>query len=178
MTVHETIPGHFLQKAKARELQAPTALSKLIENSAYSEGWARYAEALGEEAHLYDTEDAAILRRVWPARGMVVDPGLHAFGWTRQQAVQYIMAAGRDTLESAEDLVDRIAVMPGQLTSYDSGGLEMMALRREAEAKLGRRFDLQRFNRTILEEGVVPLSELRFHVEAWLQTEMNSGGLP
>ena len=85
--MHETAPGHYLQKALARELQPPTRLSKLIDNDAYAEGWARYAEAMGEEAGIYDMEDAAIMRRLWPARGMVVDPGLHALHWTRQQAV-------------------------------------------------------------------------------------------
>ncbi len=170
-TIHETVPGHYLQKSLAQELQPPTKLSRLVDYPAYTEGWARYAEAMGEEAGIYDTEDAAILRRLWPARGMVVDPGLHAFHWTRQQAIRYIVASGRFTEEEANDYVDRIAVMPGQLTSYDSGGLEIKALREEAEAKLGGSFDLRRFNRAILEEGVVPLKELRAHVESWVAAE-------
>ena len=173
-TVHETVPGHYLQKGLARELQPPTRLSKLIENSAYAEGWARYAEALGEEGRIYDTDDVAIMRRLWPARGMVVDPGLHAFHWTRQQAVDYIVSSGHFTLDVANDYVDRIAVMPGQLTSYDSGGLEIKRLRADAEANLGARFDLRRFNRAVLEEGVVPLEELRLHMEAWMAAESSS----
>ena len=171
VTVHEATPGHYLQKALAQELQRPTKLSKFVDYAAYSEGWARYAEAMGEEEGIYDTGDAAILRRLWPARGMVVDPGLHAFHWTRQQAIDYIVASGHFTREEANDYVDRIAVMPGQLTAYDSGGLEIRALRSEAEAKLGNSFDLRRFNRALLEEGEVPLSELRAHVELWIETE-------
>ncbi len=171
VTVHETTPGHYLQKALAQELQPPTKLSRFVDYAAYAEGWARYAEAMGEEAGIYDTEDAAIVRRLWPARGMVVDPGLHTFHWTRQQAIDYIVASGHFTAEEANDYVDRIAVMPGQLTSYDSGGLEIMALRSEAEAKLGISFDLRRFNRALLEEGAVPLSELRAHVELWIARE-------
>ncbi|WP_158824028.1 DUF885 family protein [Granulicella sp. S156] len=171
VTVHETTPGHYLQKALAQELQPPTKLSKLVDYAAYTEGWARYAEAMGEEAGIYDTEDAAIMRRLWPARGMVVDPGLHAFHWTRQQAIDYIVASGRFTAEEANDYVDRIAVMPGQLTSYDSGGLEIKRLREEAKTRLGSSFDLRRFNKALLEEGVVPLSELRVHVEAWMAAE-------
>lgn len=171
VTVHETTPGHYLQKALAQELQPPTKLSKFVDYAAYTEGWARYAEAMGEEAGIYDTEDAAIVRRLWPARGMVVDPGLHAFHWTRQQAIDYIMASGNFTAKEANDYVDRIAVMPGQLTSYDTGGLEIMALRSEAEAKLGNSFDLRRFNRSLLEEGVIPLGELRAHVELWIAKE-------
>jgi uncharacterized protein (DUF885 family) len=99
---------------------------------------------------------------------MVVDPGLHAFHWTRQQAIDYLIASGRFTAKSADDAIDRIAVIPGQLTSYDSGGLEIKALRQEAQTKLGDRFDVREFNRTVLEEGVVPLSELRNHVESWM----------
>jgi len=166
--VHETWPGHHLQIALARELQPDSPLSKLVMNSAYVEGWARYAEAMAEEAGIYESKSALIQRRVWPARGMVVDPGLHAMHWTRQQAIDYLVSTGRFGPKSADDAVDRIAVLPGQLTSYDSGGLEFKALRREAQEKLGARFDLREFNQTVLEEGVVPLSELRSHVEDWI----------
>ena len=174
VTVHETTPGHYLQKALAQELQPPTKLSKFVDYAAYTEGWARYAEAMGEEEKIYDTEDSAIMRRLWPARGMVVDPGLHAFHWTRQQAIDYIVASGRFTAEEANDYVDRIAVMPGQLTSYDSGGLEIKRLREEAKTRLGSSFDLRRFNKALLEEGVVPLSELRAHIEAWMAAEKSA----
>jgi uncharacterized protein (DUF885 family) len=169
--VHETIPGHFLQKALAAQLQKPTKLSRFVDNAAYSEGWARYAEAMGEEAGIYDTDDAAILRRMWPARGMVVDPGLHVFHWSRQQAIDYIMESGRFTADEANDYVDRIAVMPGQLTAYDSGALEIMALRSEAESKLGKRFDLKAFNQAVLDEGVIPLGELRAHISDWIAAQ-------
>lgn len=166
--VHEAWPGHHLQIALARELQPDSPLSKLVMNSAYVEGWARYAEAMAEEAGIYESKSALIQRRVWPARGMVVDPGLHAMHWTRQQAIDYLVSTGRFGPKSADDVVDRIAVLPGQLTSYDSGGLEIKALRQEAQTKLGAHFDLREFNQTVLEEGVVPLSELRTHVEDWI----------
>ncbi len=169
--VHETVPGHYLQKALAAELQKPTKLSKFVDNAAYAEGWARYAEAMSEEAGIYDTQDAAILRRMWPARGMVVDPGLHVFHWTRQQAIDFMMVSGRFTAEEANDYVDRIAVTPGQLTSYDSGAHEIMALREEAKSRLGQRFELRYFNRAVLEEGVVPLGELRAHISNWIAAQ-------
>jgi len=168
--VHETLPGHHLQIALARELAPATSLSKLLTIPAYQEGWARYAEGLAEEAGIYDLPEAAILRRVWPARGMVVDPGIHAFHWSREQAIQYLVSTGRFTRKSADDEVDRIAVMPGQLTAYDSGALEIKALRTDAQRRLGRRFDLKQFNQVVLEEGVVPLSELKRHVSAWLDS--------
>ena len=169
--VHEAWPGHHLQIALARQLQPDTPLSLLSFNAAYIEGWARNAEAMGEEAGIYDNDDALILRRAWPARGMVVDPGLHAFKWTRQQAIDYIVSSGRFDSKQADDTVDRIAVIPGQLTAYDSGGLEFKALRTEAQDALGGRFDLRRFNTAALQEGVVPLGELRAHVLAWIKSQ-------
>ncbi|MBW8812638.1 MAG: DUF885 domain-containing protein [Caulobacterales bacterium] len=167
--VHEAWPGHHLQIALAREIAPPTPVSRLGFNAAYVEGWARVAEGLGETAAIYPDDDAAILRRLWPARGLVVDPGLHALGWSRAQAVAYITASGRFTPAEAEDLVDRIAAQPGQLTAYDTGALEFAALRSEAEARLGPAFDLAQFHMAVLEEGIVPLGELRGHVEAWLR---------
>lgn len=169
--VHEAWPGHHLQIALARQLQPATVLSQLSFNAAYVEGWARNAEAMAEEAGIYDNDDALILRRAWPARGMVVDPGLHALKWSRQQAVDYIVASGRFDSKQADDMVDRIAVLPGQLTAYDSGGLEFKALRAEAQAALGPRFDLRRFNTAAIEQGVVPLGELRAHVLAWIKSQ-------
>lgn len=171
--IHEVWPGHHLQIALARQLQPPTRLSRLLTISGYQEGWARYAEGLGEELGIYDDSNAAIMRRIWPARGMVVDPGLHVFHWTRSQAISYLVSTGRYTAKSADDVVDRIAVMPGQLTAYDSGGLEIAQLRRQAQAALGERFNLKAFDRAVLEEGVVPLGELRAHVEDWIARTRN-----
>lgn len=169
--LHEANPGHHLQIARSRELQPDTLIAKAVVNSAYLEGWARHAERMSEEAGLYPDRSALVMRRVWPARGMVVDPGLHALHWSRKQAIDYLIESGRFDAKTADDMVDRIAVMPGQLTAYDTGGLEILALEEEATRALGARFDLRRFNRTVLEEGVVPLSELREHVEAWIRAE-------
>ena len=169
--VHETVPGHHLQIALAFERAKPSNISKLVGNSAYVEGWARYAERLSDEVGIYRTDFARISRRIWPARGMVVDPGLHAFGWSRERAVEYLVATGRFDAKTAADTVDRIATMPGQLTSYDTGGLEFFALRKEAEEALGTTFDIRKFHRAALEEGSVPLQELREHVRDWIAAE-------
>ena len=168
IVAHETLPGHHLQIALARELQPETLLSKILGNAAYAEGWARYAEGMAEEIGILTTPDALIERRVWPAHGMVIDPGLNALHWTHQQAVDYLMTTGQYTPQTADDLIDRIAVMPGQLTAYDSGALEIKALRHQAEQQLGSRFRLEDFNYAVLEEGNVPLTELRHHLEAWI----------
>ena len=169
--VHETWPGHHLQIAYARERQPSRILGDLIINSAYVEGWARYAEGLAEDIGLYEGDDARVFRRIWPARGMVVDPGLHALGWSRQRAIAYLVSTGRFDDAHADEMVDRIAVLPGQLTSYDSGALEMLSLRHEAEAALGAKFDLKGFNAAVLAPGVVPLGELRRQISAWIASQ-------
>jgi uncharacterized protein (DUF885 family) len=165
---HETYPGHHLQIAIAQEQPGAHPVSRLVGSGSYVEGWARYAEALAEEMGLYTSDAARVERRLWPARGMVVDPGIHLFGWTRQQAVDYLASSGRFTGERAEALVDRIVAWPGQLTAYDTGGLEIFALRREAERALGGRFDLRAFHDVVLRNGAVTLPMLRDAVEAWI----------
>ena len=102
------------------------------------------------------------------ARGMVVDPGIHVMGWTREQAIGFMGEAGRMTARELDDMVDRIAILPGQLTAYDSGGLEIFALRELAQGKLGERFDIREFHDRVLENGTVPLKALRSHVEKWI----------
>lgn len=171
--VHEGYPGHHMQIGLAGEASS-RPVANLLFNSAYVEGWARYSEALAEEAGIYRTRYAPMTRRLWPARGMVVDPGLHVMGWTREQVIAFIRASGRFGGPEADDMVDRIAILPGQLTAYDSGGLEIMALRREAEAALGERFDLRQFHQRVLENGVIPLGALRSHVQAWIAAERNA----
>jgi len=167
--VHEAYPGHHLQIAIAKELKQAHPMTQMIFNAGFVEGWARYAEELAEEMGLYSTISAQISRRTWPARGMVVDPGIHAFGWTRQQAVDYINDSGIFTDENAEAMVDRIAILPGQLTAYDSGGLEIFALRKLAEQQLGDRFEIRAFHNQVLENGSITLPMLRSHLEHWIE---------
>jgi len=165
---HETWPGHHLQVAIGKAVEGLHPVTEIIWFSGPGEGWARYAEALAEEMGLYVTTTGPIKRRAWPARGMVVDPGIHLFGWTREQAIEFMMESGRFPESMGDQMVDRIAILPGQLTAYDSGGLEILALRREAEAALGEDFDIREFHDRILENGTIPLPALRAHVERWL----------
>jgi uncharacterized protein (DUF885 family) len=170
VAVHEGYPGHHMQISFANMI-GTSPITKLTGNSAYTEGWARYSEALAEEAGMYRTPYALMTRRLWPARGMVVDPGLHVMGWSRQQVLDFVRQSGRFSGQEGEDLVDRVAIWPGQLTAYDSGGLEIMALRREAEAVLGPRFDIRQFHQRVLENGAIPLTALRTNIEAWIAAE-------
>ena len=166
---HETWPGHHLQGAVAKTVGGLHPITQLIWFSGPGEGWARYAEALAEEMGLYETLTGPITRRAWPARGMVVDPGIHLFNWTREEAVNYIAESGRFSETESNALVDRISIWPGQLTAYDSGGLEIFALRRQAEEALGEKFDIREFHDRILENGTIPLTELRIHIEEWIE---------
>jgi uncharacterized protein (DUF885 family) len=168
---HETWPGHHLQVATAQAVEGLHPVTQMIWFSGPGEGWARYSEALAEEMALYTTASGPILRRAWPARGMVVDPGIHLFGWTREQATEFMLESGRFAAERADEMVDRIAILPGQLTAYDSGGLEILALRRQAEQRLGEDFDIRTFHDRVLENGTIPLGYLRRHVERWLAAE-------
>jgi uncharacterized protein (DUF885 family) len=171
IVVHEGWPGHHLQIAMARGIEGLHPAIRLASSGAFIEGWARYSEALAEEAGIYEKGYGEITRRAWPARGMVMDPGLHLYDWTREQAVAYALESGNFTPETAEDLVDRIAVWPGQLTAYDTGGLEIFALREQAEEQLGEAFDLREFHDRILGNGALPLGALREQAEAWIAEE-------
>lgn len=166
---HETWPGHHLQVATGQSVEGLHPITQIIWFSGPGEGWARYSEALAEEMGLYTTTTGPIKRRAWPARGMVVDPGIHLFGWTREQAIDFMMEAGRFPESMGDELVDRIAILPGQLTAYDSGGLEILALRKMAEHAMGENFDIRAFHDRILENGTIPLPQLRAHVEAWIE---------
>lgn len=167
---HETYPGHHLQIGIGGELPSGHPIGLLTGNAAFAEGWARYAETLAEENGFYVESYAPIARRRWPGRGMVVDPGVHLYGWTRARAIDY-MVAGNLSRSEAEILLDRVAVSPAQLTAYDTGGLEFFALRDEARRVLGNRFDLRQFHEQVLGYGRIPLPMLRSSVERWLAKE-------
>ena len=165
---HEAYPGHHIEAGMSRKRAAAHPITRLVSNAAFEEGWARYAEALAEEMGLYTSDYALAGRRLWPGRGMVVDPGIHLFGWTRERAAAYMAESGRMTPEEADATVNRIAVWPGQYTAYDTGGLEFFALRAEAEAALGPRFDIREFHDVVLGNGSVTLPMLREQVQRWL----------
>ena len=165
--VHETFPGHHVQIATARELHPAGLLSKLVFNAAYAEGWANYAERLAEEQNIDFDDYERIQRCALAGRSLVIDPGIHAFGWTRERAEALAMATGM-IRDQADDVIDRISVEPGQLTSYEVGGLEMLSLREAAKKKLGARFDIRAFHRCILEDGPLPLTMLRTQVNGCL----------
>jgi uncharacterized protein (DUF885 family) len=165
---HETYPGHHFQIALAMEIPGGHLITRIPISGGYIEGWARYSEALAEEMGLYSSAYARIARRLWPAHGMVVDPGIHVMGWTRQQAIDFVFATGRFSEHEAESLIDRVIAIPSQLTSYDTGALEFFALRKKAEEALGPKFDIKAFHDQLLKYGSVTLPMLREIIERWV----------
>ena len=170
LAYHEAIPGHHLQHAVAMELVGLPFFRRVVPFTAYSEGWALYAEQLaaelGYEADPYDRL-GFLTAQIFRAVRLVVDTGIHHQRWTREQAIDY-MAANTGMPESeviAE--VERYIVDPGQACAYMVGFLELMRLRDEARAALGDEFDLREFHRVVLGQGALPLELLRDVVEQW-----------
>jgi uncharacterized protein (DUF885 family) len=167
---HEIYPGHHLQIALAQEQPAVHPISQLVGTGAFVEGWGRYAEQLAEEMGLYTSPLARLGRRSWPGHGMVVDPGLHLLGWSRDSAINYVRNGG---WPEAEAMVDRVVVWPAQLTAYDTGALEIIALRDQAKRDLGDRFDIREFHDQVLANGAITLPMLRQVIEHWIASKKN-----
>jgi uncharacterized protein (DUF885 family) len=171
---HETMPGHHLQMAIALERQGIHPIGRYIFNSGYAEGWALYAERLADEMKLYssDVDRLGMLSsQALRAARLVVDSGLHTMGWTRQQAIDYMLAHTAEGEHEIQSEVDRYIIYPGQATSYMIGEIEIRAAREEAQAALGHGFQIKRFHDRVLEDGAVPLTFLRDKVRAWVRAQ-------
>ena len=161
---HEAVPGHHLQIAVARRLTGLPAFRRLGQPPAYQEGWGLYAEQVGEEMGLYRTDLDRLGRQAKDALRscrLVVDTGLHALGWRRQDAIDYLTQHTAVRAEQAAREVDRYLAWPGQALSYKLGQLEMHALREEARGRQGAAFDIRRFHDVVLGSGALPLVTLR-----------------
>ena len=169
---HEAIPGHHLQTALARELEGLPLLRRLMTFTAFSEGWATYAEQLADEQGLFAQDPIGrigFLRwQLWRAARLVVDTGIHHLRWTRAQAVQSLSETTGDTPSVIETEVDRYIAAPGQACSYEIGRREMVRLREYARRALGPGFTLKGFHEQVLGAGEMPLSLLAGRVEAWV----------
>jgi uncharacterized protein (DUF885 family) len=171
---HETIPGHHLQLAIASTRTDNPRITRFLFNSGYSEGWALYAERVADELGLY-SDDASrfgmLASAAFRAARLVVDSGIHAFGWDRERAIAFMMEHTTLPRTQAAQEVDRYISWPGQATAYMTGYLEIHALRAEAEKALGARFDLRAFHDCVLGGGTVPLPVLRARVESWIRKQ-------
>ena len=165
---HEAIPGHHLEMTLSLEREDAHLITKIVGTAAFREGWAVYAERLADEMNLYgsDVDRLGMWQgRAFRAARLVVDTGLHAFGWSRQRAIDFMKSLhlGSDELIASE--VDRYIIWPGQATAYMMGALEIERIRSEVRQRLGSRFDPRSFHDALHEDGPVPLGTLRAKME-------------
>ena len=171
LAFHESVPGHHLQLAIAQELDHLPAFRRFWGSTSYVEGWGLYTERLSEEMGLYsgDLDRFGILSfDAWRASRLVVDTGLHALGWSRAHAIEFMTAHTALASNNIVNEVDRYITWPGQALAYKVGQLEIRRLREETEARLGSSWDARRFHDVVLGEGAVPLRVLREVVERGL----------
>ena len=168
---HEAVPGHHFQLTFAQELTDLPLLRRIAPFNAYIEGWGLYAERLADEMGLYSDDVARfgmLVQDSMRAGRLVVDTGLHALGWTRQQAVDYLVEHTPMAKMEIDAEIDRYVANPGQALSYLVGRLEIQRVRAEAEQALGDRFDIRAFHDVVLGNGILPLSALDTVVGAWI----------
>ena len=171
---HETYPGHHMQVYVGLEGPGVHPVLKYFFTSGLGEGWALYSERLADEAGLYtaDIDRLGMLsNEAFRAARLVVDPGMHALGWTRQQAVDYMLANTAASRAGVESEISRYIAVPGQATSYLTGSLLIQDLRHQAEEAFGDRFDIRQFHDLVIEDGTVTLTMLEAKIRAWIEAE-------
>ena len=177
LSLHEGVPGHHLQGALAYEIEDAPEFRRQFYPHAYGEGWGLYSEKLGVEMGIYETpydHFGRLSYEMWRACRLVVDTGIHAFGWTRDQAVDYLASNTALSMHEIGTEVDRYISWPGQALAYKVGELTIWELRREAERSLGDAFDIRDFHDAILTSGGVPLELLKLQVRRYVE-ETQSG---
>ncbi|MGA9349377.1 MAG: DUF885 domain-containing protein [Anaerolineae bacterium] len=170
LSLHEAVPGHHLQLALQMELDLPD-FRRFGGITAFIEGWALYAERLGLEAGFYQdpySDFGRLTFEMWRACRLVVDTGMHYLGWTRQQAIDFMVENTALSLLNITNEVDRYISWPGQALAYKIGEIKIRELRTLAEHALGPRFDVREFHRIILENGGIPLDVLEANVKRWM----------
>lgn len=170
--LHEAIPGHHYQISLTQENEALPDFRRSLWYSAYGEGWALYCESLGEELGLYDDPYqyfGMLSAEMHRAIRLVVDTGIHAKGWSREQAIQYSLDHEAESEASIIAEIERYMAIPGQALSYKIGQLKIRELRAKAETQMGDEFDIKEFHNLVLSPGCVPLAVLETMVENWIE---------
>ncbi len=171
LALHEGVPGHHTQMMIAAEMENVPAFRQNLYLSAFGEGWALYCEYLGKEAGIYETdyeEFGRLVYEMWRACRLVVDPGMHYFGWSREKAVDFLASNTALSLHEVNTEIDRYIGWPGQAVSYKMGELKIRELRKMAEAELGDKFDLAGFHDLVLSNGAVTMRGLEGLVREWV----------
>jgi uncharacterized protein (DUF885 family) len=174
LVAHESVPGHHLQIARSMELKGLPRFRRNGFYTAYIEGWALYAETLGNAMGLYDDPYSRFGHLQWQAfraARLVVDTGIHSLGWTRQQAIDFMAERTGENRGFIESEVDRYTSTPGQALAYMIGELKIMELRDKAKRALGERFDLRRFHNAIIDNGALPLDTLEKLIDEWIRAQ-------
>jgi len=172
LTLHEAVPGHHLQGALARELRDLPQFRSSFFPHAFGEGWALYSEKLGEEMGIYHTpyqRFGRLIYEMWRACRLVIDTGMHAMGWTREEARQFLASNTALSMHEVRTEVDRYIAWPGQALAYKIGELKIVELRKRAEAALGAGFDLRAFHDAVLDNGGVTLAVLESRIDDYVE---------
>lgn len=175
LTLHEGVPGHHLQIALAMEMENVPGYRRSTYISAFGEGWGLYAEYLGLETGFYQdpySNFGRLTYEMWRAARLVVDTGMHAMGWTRDQAVEFLGSNTALSLHNVNTEIDRYISWPGQALSYKLGELTIKHLRAEAEAALGADFDLREFHDEVLKNGSIPLATLEQQIHDYIERKL------
>ena len=177
LSLHEAVPGHHLQIALQQELTGLPNFRRYSGFTAFVEGWGLYSERLGLEVGFYKDpyrDFGRLTYEMWRACRLVVDTGIHHYGWTRQQAIDYMAGNTALALHNIRAEVDRYIAWPGQAVAYKIGELKIRELRKRAEKKLGDSFDIRKFHDTVLGSGSVPLSLLEENVDRYINEQLKN----
>lgn len=174
LAYHEGIPGHHMQRAIAQELEGIPEFQKYVSFTAYTEGWGLYTEELAKDMGFYQdpySDFGRLAMELWRACRLVVDTGIHAKKWSREKAIDYLIANTPNPENDSVKAIERYIAMPGQATAYMIGKLKIMELRAMAMEELGDEFDIRGFHDEILKDGPVPLNILENKIQSWVESQ-------